>query len=61
MNIVMENSRLILRKLFSKYWPIIVIIFVVLVFFYPIYLKGLIPLPIDFIVGTYYPWLEGVC
>lgn len=42
----------------KKFWPYLLILVVVLIFFYPVWLKGQIPLPGDFIVGTYYPWLD---
>lgn len=45
-------------RLCSKLWPFLASIFVVLVFFYPVWLKKLVPLPADFIVGVYYPWLD---
>lgn len=38
--------------------PFLGIIFAVLVFFYPVWLRGHIPIPGDFIVGVYYPWLD---
>lgn len=43
---------------FSAFWPIFVITSVVLAFFYPVWLKGLVPLPADIVVGSYYPWLD---
>lgn len=45
-------------RLCSKLWPLLASVFVVLVFFYPVWLKKLVPLPADFIVGVYYPWLD---
>lgn len=51
-----------LRKKFLNWfkglWPILVILLAVLVFFYPVWLKGLVPLPADFVVGVYFPWLD---
>lgn len=47
-----------MRKLLNNFWPILVIIFIIAIFFYPVWLQGKIPLPGDFIVGTYYPWLD---
>lgn len=29
-----------------------------LIFFYKYFFRGLIPIPVDFIVGVYYPWLD---
>lgn len=43
---------------FKKYWPFFVILVLLAIFFYPVWLQGKIPLPGDFIVGTYYPWLD---
>lgn len=34
------------------------IVLAVFVFFYPVWLHGLVPIPADFIVGVYYPWLD---
>lgn len=42
----------------SSIWPIFAILVVVLVFFYPVWLKGLIPLPLDALVGAHIPWTE---
>lgn len=51
-----------LRKKFlnwlNAFWPILVILLAVLVFFYPVWLKGLVPLPADIVVGSYFPWLD---
>ena len=47
-----------MRRLLFKFWPFGTIILTVLVFFYPVWLQGEIPLPADFVVGTYYPWLD---
>lgn len=43
---------------FLKNWPIFATIIVVLVFFWKVFLLGQFPIPADFIVGTYYPWLD---
>jgi hypothetical protein len=45
---------------FAKYWPVLVIIFVGLVFFYPIWLQNKVPLPVDALVGAHVPWTETV-
>lgn len=42
----------------SNLWPYIIILLLVTVFFWKFFLKGLIPLPADFVVGTYLPWLD---
>lgn len=41
-----------------KYWPIFVVLLVSLIFFYPFWLKGRIPLPLDALVGAHTPWIE---
>lgn len=33
-------------------------LFLVIIFFWKVFFKGLVPLPADFLVGTYYPWLD---
>lgn len=43
---------------FNKFWPVALIIVAVLIFFYPIWIKHLFPIPGDFVVGTYFPWLD---
>ncbi|MFC1625712.1 YfhO family protein [Patescibacteria group bacterium] len=45
-------------KLFKNTWPYLLILVLVGVFFWKVILKGLVPLPADFIVGVYYPWLD---
>lgn len=47
-----------LKSLFFRFWPIIVIFFLVFVFFWKFFLKGLVPIPSDIIVGMYFPWLD---
>jgi uncharacterized membrane protein YfhO len=42
----------------SKYFPLSVIVLIVFIFFYKVFLYKLVPFPGDFIVGTYYPWLD---
>lgn len=32
--------------------------FIVVIFFWKLFIKGLIPIPGDFVVGVYYPWLD---
>ena len=43
---------------FKKYYPILAITLVVVVFFWKFFLKGLIPIPADMVVGAYFPWLD---
>ena len=47
-----------MRNLIFKIWPFAALILICLIFFYPVWLRGLIPLPADFVVGVYYPWLD---
>lgn len=47
-----------LWRLFNPLWPYLVILVITLIFFYPVWLKGYVPLPADFVVGVYYPWLD---
>lgn len=47
-----------LRKIFSSFWPIIIIIGIWITLFWPFFKKGLLPIPADIITGVYYPWLD---
>lgn len=47
-----------MKPLFLKIWPFLVIVLVVLLFFWKVFFLGHFPIPGDFIVGTYYPWLD---
>lgn len=50
------------KKKFSNWfnilWPVFLIAGVVLLFFYPVWLRGHVPLPADIVVGAYHPWLD---
>lgn len=46
------------KKFFLKTWPILAIFFLVFIFFWKFFLKGLVPIPSDLIVGIYYPWRD---
>jgi len=50
-----------LKEVFLKFlkasWPISVLVLLVCIFFYPIF-QGKVPLPGDFVVGVYFPWLD---
>jgi len=50
----------VFKKFFSKSWPIFVIFLLVFVFFWKFFLKGLVPIPADVIVGIYYPWRDYI-
>ena len=45
-------------KYLKQLIPYIFIVAVVLLFFYPVWLQRKTPLPADFVVGVYYPWLD---
>lgn len=47
-----------INEVFLKSWPLWVIVLTVCIFFWKVFFKGLVPLPADFLVGTYYPWLD---
>ncbi|OGH16043.1 MAG: hypothetical protein A3C30_00695 [Candidatus Levybacteria bacterium RIFCSPHIGHO2_02_FULL_40_18] len=42
----------------KKLWPQIIIVLIVVVFFWQFFLKGLLPIPSDTIVGLYHPYLD---
>ncbi|MBI4092233.1 MAG: hypothetical protein HY427_03455, partial [Candidatus Levybacteria bacterium] len=42
----------------KKFWPQISVVLVTLVFFWQVFLKGLLPVPSDTIVGLYHPFLD---
>jgi hypothetical protein len=42
----------------KAFWPYFLILFLVVLFFWKYFFKGFIPLPADFVVGVYYPWLD---
>lgn len=46
------------KKFFLQHWPVFAIFLLVFIFFWKFFLKGLIPIPADIIVGMYYPWLD---
>ncbi len=47
-----------MKKFLFNSWPIFVILFLVFIFFWKFFLKGLIPTPADITVGVYFPWLD---
>lgn len=49
-----------MMRIFSRIWPIMFILFIVLVFFYQILFLGKIALPADALVGAHVPWTEKV-
>src|SRR5260221_1538730 len=53
----MTNSKKT-SPIFSKLAPILILIFIVCGFFWRVFVFREVPLPGDFIVGVYYPWLD---
>lgn len=47
-----------LRSLFQKNWHVFLFLFLTVVFFYPFFLKGKVPIALDIPTGMYYPWLN---
>jgi hypothetical protein len=47
-----------MKDLFKRYWPYFSFFALVIVFFWKFFLKGQLPIPGDFVVGTYFPWLD---
>ena len=47
-----------MKKILQRFWPLVTILIVVAIFFYPVWLKGQVPVPGDMIVGVYFPWLD---
>lgn len=45
-------------NLFKSLAPLGLFLVIVIVFFWKVFLAGQIPLPGDFVVGVYYPWLD---
>lgn len=54
----MKDLKEKLYRFSNSAWPYVAIVFVVSVFFWKVLFQGLIPLPGDFVVGVYYPWLD---
>ena len=44
--------------MFKKYIPIFGFILITIIFFWQFFLKGLVPIPADTIVGLYYPYRD---
>lgn len=45
-------------RLFKKSLPILLIVGIVVTFFWKVVFKNQVPIPGDFVVGVYYPWLD---
>lgn len=54
----MHDLKLKFRRFFKGKWPYILLITLCLIFFYPVWFNKKIPLPLDALVGAYYPWLD---
>ncbi len=46
------------KPAWTKFWPVLIILFVSIIFFYPVWVKKYIPLPLDALVGAHLPWIE---
>ncbi len=57
-NTPMKNLKINLLPFFKKFWPIIGIILIVSGFYWRVFVLKEVPLPGDFIVGVYHPWLD---
>ena len=49
-----------LKKLIINNWPMFVIFLIVTIFFWRFIFRGLLPIPMDMIVGMYHPWRDIV-
>jgi len=54
----MKDLKLKFWRFFKDKWPYILLIALCLIFFYPVWFNKKIPLPLDALVGAYYPWLD---
>jgi len=52
-----RKSKKSLAKL-KNLWPIALITFLVIIFFWKFFFRGLLPIPADITVGMYFPWLD---
>jgi len=43
---------------FKRGWPILILVTIWAIFFYPVWLQNKTPMPADLIVGGYYPWYD---
>lgn len=56
--ILMKGLKEKLSDFSKSFWPILIIALVVSLFFWKVFLKDQVPIPGDFVVGVYYPWLD---
>lgn len=54
----MKDLKTSFLKLFNRTWPIIFLLAISLLFFYPVWLKNYLPLPLDALVAVHIPWTE---
>lgn len=54
----MKDSKKNSWLFFKRIYPLLLIVGLVLVFFWKVVFLGLVPIPGDFVVGVYYPWLD---
>ena len=54
----MKDLKTKFLKLLANNWPILLIVAFVGLFFWKFFLLDMIPLPGDFVLGTYFPWLD---
>lgn len=57
-SIHMTNFPKVLKRLCKKFWPIGLIFFLTAIFFWKFFILKQIPIPGDFVIGTYFPWLD---
>jgi hypothetical protein len=55
---VKDEKQNFIKKLFGIILPPLLILLATSVFFWKVFLYGQVPIPGDFMVGTYYPWLD---
>src|SRR3989338_7274250 len=48
-----------MKSVFLRLWPILSLVVIWFIFTWPFWLKGLIPAPLDFLVGFFAPWQSG--
>lgn len=56
----MKRIKKILGTTLPGIFPLMVILLVVFIFFWRVFLRELLPIPTDFVVGIYYPWLDYI-
>lgn len=54
----MKDSKKNFSHFFKRFWPLGLLLLIVLGFFWKVVLLRQVPIPGDFIVGVYFPWLD---